>query len=263
MRGRVDADGWRHRSGAALSWAFFIPNEYEHRVMEIRRRVLIDRGSRLAGADGGRVQRAARCPARAAAESGRALRRRGRSVVGRERDRQRRSWPIGRRWRMMPGTCRRCASWRAPMRRKDAVRLAQQYLQRAAALQPGDAGVVADLNELVPPEVTGGPLTPVWQALAASGPLTSGAPTGMAVENGVIYVAYEDGAVKALDAATGALRWESKLPGRASSAPAAGWRAGPGRRRGWCAACARCGRWPPALASPDRSPDLCRADGDR
>ena len=101
-------------------------------------------------------------------------------------------------------------------------RLAQQYLKRAAALQPGDAGVAADLNELVPPKPTGGPLKPAWQTLADSGPLTSGAPTGMAVEDGTVYVAYEEGAVKALDAATGALRWESKLPVRASSAPAVG-----------------------------------------
>ena len=96
-------------------------------------------------------------------------------------------------------------------------RLAQQYLQRAAALQPGDAGVAVDLNELVSPEVTGGPLKPSWQALSGSG-----APTGMAVEDGTVFVAYEDGAVKALDAATGVARWESKLPARASSAPAAG-----------------------------------------
>ena len=96
-------------------------------------------------------------------------------------------------------------------------RQAQQYLRKAALLQPGDAGVAADLEQLVPPEPTGGPLKQVWQALAGSG-----APTGMAVENGAIYVAYEDGVVKALDAATGAPRWESKLPARASSAPAVG-----------------------------------------
>jgi len=102
-------------------------------------------------------------------------------------------------------------------------RLAQQYLQRAAALQPGDAGVPVDLNELVPPEVTGGSLKPAWQTPAGCGPLAdSGAPTGMAVEDGAIYVAYEDGTVRALDAATGAPRWESKLPARASSAPAVG-----------------------------------------
>jgi outer membrane protein assembly factor BamB len=101
-------------------------------------------------------------------------------------------------------------------------RLAQQYLQRAAALQPGDAGVAADLKELVPPEPTGGSLKQMWLALVGSGPLISGTPTGMAVENGVIYVAYEDGVVRALDAATGAPRWESRLPARATSAPAVG-----------------------------------------
>ena len=95
-------------------------------------------------------------------------------------------------------------------------RLAQQYLKRAAALQPGDSGVAADLNELVPPEVTDGSFKPAWQALA------DGAPTGMAVEGGTVYIAYEDGAVRVLDAATGAVRWENKLPARASSAPAVG-----------------------------------------
>ena len=108
--------------------------------------------------------------------------------------------------------CRRCVGWRALMPRRDAAGWRSSTCSEPTRFQPADAGAATDLDALAPPKITGGPLTPVWQTLSGSEPLAgSGAPTGMAIENGVITVAYEDGAVKALDAATGAPRRESKL----------------------------------------------------
>ena len=125
--------------------------------------------------------------------------------------------------------CRRCVGWRALMPRRDVAGWRSSTCSEAA-LQPADAGVAADLNEFVLAELAGGPLKPVWQALAGRGPLTSGAPTGMVVDDGTIYVAYEDGVVKALDAVTGALRWESKLPRARLIDSGSRGRAGPGGR---------------------------------
>ena len=199
-----------------MSWAFLIPNGCEPRVTEIRRRWLsIVAAVWLALA-------AAACSAPPDLLRGLLPSPAARFVVEGDRlSADRRSAEAILAYRQAVAQ----DSWHVPALRKLARayaaqgrrRLAQQYLQRAAALQPGDAGVVADLKELALPEPTGGPLKPVWQA-----PIGSGAPTGLVVEGGAIYVAYEDGVVKALDAATGALRWESKLPARASSAPAAG-----------------------------------------
>jgi len=202
--------------GDHLSWAFFIPNEYEHRVMGIRRLglsivavVWLALAAAACSAPPDVLRVLLPSPAARFVAEGDRLSAERRSAEAILAYRQ----AVARDERYVPALRKLAHAYAAQGRR----RLAQQYLQRAAALQPGDAGVAADLNELVPPEVIGGPLKPAWQALA-----DSGAPTGLAVGNGVIYVAYEDGAVKALDAATGAPRWESKLPVRASSAPAVG-----------------------------------------
>jgi outer membrane protein assembly factor BamB len=96
-------------------------------------------------------------------------------------------------------------------------RLARQTLQKAAALQPGDVGVASDLAALTEPPASTAPIREAWQTLAGAG-----APVGMTLADGVLYLAFEDGGVRALDAATGELRWKSKLPAQASSAPAAG-----------------------------------------
>jgi outer membrane protein assembly factor BamB len=198
-----------------LSWAFFILNEYEHRVREIRRRVLsivtivwLALATTACGAPPDVLRGLLPSPAARFVAEGDRLSAENRSAEAILAYRQ----AVARDERYVPALRKLARAYSTQGRR----RLAQQYLQRAAALQPSDTSVAADFDELAPPEVTDGPLTPVWQALISE------APTGMAVENGVVYVAYEDGAVKTFDAATGALRWASKLPGRASSAPAAG-----------------------------------------
>ncbi|MEJ5198627.1 MAG: PQQ-binding-like beta-propeller repeat protein, partial [Anaerolineae bacterium] len=93
-------------------------------------------------------------------------------------------------------------------------RLAQLYLQRAAALRPDDQEIASELAALQSAGPTAGPVIQAWMAL-----VNAGRPTGMALGEGLLVVALEDGRVVALDAATAALRWEHKLPARATSAP--------------------------------------------
>ena len=199
-----------------MSWAFFIPNDHEHRVMGICRlglsivaAVWLALAAAACSAPPDVLRGLLPSPAARFVAEGDRLSAENRSSEAILAYRQ----AVAHDARHVPALRKLARAYAMQGRR----RLAQQYLQRAAALQPGDAGVAADLKELVPPEPAVGPLNQMWQALAGNG-----APTGMAVEDGVIYVAYEDGAVRALDAATGAPRWESKLPTRASSAPAVG-----------------------------------------
>ncbi|MGC8779861.1 MAG: PQQ-binding-like beta-propeller repeat protein, partial [Anaerolineae bacterium] len=93
-------------------------------------------------------------------------------------------------------------------------RLAQRYLQRAATLRPEDQEIAAELAALQAAEPPGGPLSRAWIALA-----DAGRPAGMALGEGMLIVAWEDGRLIAMDAAGAAPRWESRLPSRATSAP--------------------------------------------
>ncbi len=93
-------------------------------------------------------------------------------------------------------------------------RLAQSYLQRAAVLRPNDQQIAAELTALQVAGSSDGPLTRVWMVLA-----NAGRPTGMALAEGMLIVALEDGRLIAMDAVSAVSRWESKLPARATSAP--------------------------------------------
>ncbi len=96
-------------------------------------------------------------------------------------------------------------------------RLAQYCLQRAAALAPADTGLAQELTALDVKPGDSTRLKLLWQVETPGG-----LPTGMTMAGTVLYVAFEDGRVKAMAAATGAPAWEIKLPTRITSAPAAG-----------------------------------------
>lgn len=96
-------------------------------------------------------------------------------------------------------------------------RLAQQYLQKAAALRPDDREIAEDLKAFRAPAAVDAPLETAWQVVAGASP-----PVGMAFDAQTLYIVFTDGRVAALDGITGTARWEGKLPVRASSAPAIG-----------------------------------------
>ncbi len=96
-------------------------------------------------------------------------------------------------------------------------RLAQRYLQQAAALRPDDREIAAELAALQAAAPADGPLPRAWLVLA-----DAGRPAGLALGEGLLVVALEEGRLVALDAATAAPRWESRLPARATSAPTLG-----------------------------------------
>jgi outer membrane protein assembly factor BamB len=97
------------------------------------------------------------------------------------------------------------------------TRLAQQYLHKAAALRPDDTEIKAELQALQTTATPDGPLEQAWMALS-----NTGIPAGMAVGDGAVAVAFGDGQVVLLDAATGKQLWASKLPAGAASAPGLG-----------------------------------------
>jgi len=113
-----------------------------------------DHGCRLAGAGSGRLQRTARCvtrllpspAARFVAEGDRlsAERRSAEAILAYRQ-------AVAQDARHVPALRKLARAYAAQGRRRQA----QQYLRKAALLQPGDAGVAADLEELVPPEPTG------------------------------------------------------------------------------------------------------------
>ena len=78
------------------------------------------------------------------------------------------------------------------------ARMAQRYLERAIALRPADAELAAEAAALTPPPPR---LKLLWQTAVGED-----VPTGIAVQNGVIYTALESGLAAALEADSGAVR---------------------------------------------------------
>lgn len=93
-------------------------------------------------------------------------------------------------------------------------RLARQYLQAALLIEPENIPIKGELISLNATPAANSPL-----ALEFEVPLENDTPTGFIISGAIVFITFEKGAVKAVNADNGLLLWQTTVPSPITNAP--------------------------------------------